>query len=172
MGRNGKTFDFFLNTRYNERMKLIPFQETDYLSLRAFMQPLWLETYGGFLPKKQIELLLDKYFSTSGIARYRSEGYEYFKVDDVGVLVICERATDVYLDKLYLLPSARGKGYASFVFDELLKRGKDITLNVNQNNARAVACYQKNGFTVEKQVENPLGGGMFNHDYVMRKKAK
>ena len=72
------------------------------------------------MPKKQIELLLDKYFSTSGIARYRSEGYEYFKVDDVGVLVICERATDVYLDKLYLLPSARGKGYASFVFDELL----------------------------------------------------
>ncbi len=153
-------------------MKLIPFEETDYLSLRAFMQPLWLETYGSFLPKKQIELLLDKYFSQDGIAHYRREGYEYFKLDDVGVLVIRERATEVYLDKLYLLPSARGKGYACFAFDTLLKRGKDITLNVNQSNARAVACYQKNGFTVDKKAEIPLGGGMVNCDYVMRKKAK
>ena len=152
-------------------MKLIPFSENDYSSLYDFMHPIWLETYGGFLPEEQILFLLDKYFSPANIPNFRAQGYEYYKVDDVGVLVIVERETEVYLDKLYLSPASRGKGYAKFVFDELIKRGKDITLNVNQSNARAVACYKKNGFVVDKTIDIPLGGGMVNQDYVMRKKA-
>ena len=122
------------------------------------------------MPEKQIDTLLDKYFSKDGIAHFRALGYEYKKVDDVGVLVIVDRGADTYLDKLYLIPTARGKGYPKFVFDELLKRGKDVVLNVNQSNARALACYQKNGFTVDERIDIDLGGGMVNQDYVMRKK--
>ena len=151
-------------------MQLIPFEESDYLSLYEFMRPLWLETYGGFLPKEQILFLLEKYFTPEHLCEFRKKGYEYYKVDDVGVLVIVDRGADTYLDKLYLIPTARGKGYPKFVFDELLKRGKDVVLNVNQSNARALACYQKNGFTVDERIDIDLGGGMVNQDYVMRKK--
>ena len=150
-------------------MTLLPFTETDFDGLYAFMKPLWLETYSPILPEKQILFLLDKYFSKDGLKRYRGLGYQYFRLDDVGVLVYVERETDVYLDKLYLLPSAKGKGYAAFAFAEMSKLGKPVTLNVNQANERAVKCYTKNGFSVVETIAIDLGNGMTNYDYVMQK---
>ena len=46
--------------------------------------------------------------------------------------------------------------------------GRDITLNVNQGNARALACYKKHGFIIESEERIELGGGMVNIDYNMR----
>ena len=73
------------------------------------------------------------------------------------------------MDKLYLLPNARGKGYPAFVFEQLARFGKDITLNVNQANIRAVRCYKKNGFIINEKVAVQLGHGMVNYDFIMRK---
>ena len=150
---------------------LTAFTEQDFDGLYEFMRPIWHETYGDILPAKQIDFLLDKYFSPKGLNAYRMQGYEYFRIDAVGVLVIQERENEVYLDKLYLLPTARGKGYPEKIFAELLKRGKDLLLNVNQGNERAVNCYRKNGFIVEKVIDIDLGNGMINQDYILRKKA-
>ena len=155
-------------------MRLTSFTNEDYKNLHAFMRPLWLDTYGAFLPITQIELLLDKYFSESGILHYREEGYEYYAVLDdannkVGVLVYQLRAEGLYIDKLYLVPSARGKGYPKEIFVLLQAREKALFLNVNQNNRRAVRCYEKNGFTIVKEERIELGGGMVNVDYVMKK---
>lgn len=102
---------------------------------------------------------------------YRAQGYQYKKIDDVGVLVFVEREKDVYLDKLYLTPSVRGKNYPAFVFAWLQRLGKDITLNVNQSNERAVRCYLKNGFVILSKTDIDLGDGMVNCDYVMQKRA-
>lgn len=148
------------------------FQEKDFDNLYTFMRPLWLETYGTIIPTEQIEFLLDKYFSKPNIAHFRAQGYQYKRIGDYGVLVFVERATELYIDKLYLLPTARGTGVAEKVFAELLNMGKDLTLNVNQGNERAVRCYLKNGFEVEQKIDIDLGNGMTNCDYVMRKKAK
>lgn len=153
-------------------MLLTDFQEQDYETLYDFMRPLWLDTYGEILPTAQIEFLLDKYFSKAGLQHFRALGYRYRKIGDVGVLVTVEKNEEIYLDKLYLLPIARGHGYAKSVFDELKKEGKDITLNVNQANERAVKCYLKNGFVIERKTDIPLGNGMVNCDYEMRLHVK
>lgn len=153
-------------------MKLTPFTQTDFDGLYAFMQPLWHETYGAFLSKAHIDRLLDCYFSPVGLARYRALGYEYYKIDDIGVLVFVDRGDYLYMDKLYLLPCARGKGYPAFAFGEMAKRGKDILLSANRQNARALKCYQKNGFVIEEEKETDFGNGMINYDYILRKKIK
>ena len=150
-------------------MKLTPFTELDFDNLYAFMRPVWLETYGNILPKDQLEYLIEKYFSKDGVQTYRNLGYEYRKIDDVGVLVYVDRGDYTYMDKLDLAPSGRGKGYPKLVFDYLLSLGKDVVLNANQKNERAVKCYLKNGFVIEKEELVDLGNGMFNPDYVMRK---
>lgn len=151
---------------------LTEFTQQDFDGLYDFMHPIWHETYGDILPSAQIDFLLDKYFSAKGLNAYRMQGYEYFRIGNAGVLVIQERGCEIYLDKLYLLPAARGKGYPQKVFAELLKRGKDILLNVNQGNQRAVKCYQKNGFIIDEVLDIDLGDGMVNQDYIMRKKAE
>ena len=51
-------------------MKLISFEEKDFLTLYDYMYPLWHDTYGGIIPQAQIDLLLDKYFSGSDIQIY------------------------------------------------------------------------------------------------------
>ena len=148
-----------------------PFTEKDYSSLYDFMKPLWLETYGEILPQKQILLLLDKYFSPNAITQFREKGYEYKRLGDGGVLIFVERENEVFMDKLYLQPHLRGKGYATLAFSEMEKRGKDIVLAVNRKNLRALSAYKKNGFVIEKEGEVDLGNGMINYDYIMRKKA-
>lgn len=155
-------------------MRLEEFEESDFKSIKDFMTPIWYKTYS-FLPKEQVELLIEKYFSDEGLCRYRADGYKYMKLTDgklVGIAVYCEFSGDTYLDKLYLKEESRGMGYPSFVFSELLRLGRDITLNVNQSNERAVACYKKNGFKIESEETIELGGGMVNRDYRMRLTAK
>lgn len=159
-------------------LKLCEFEnESEYSQLYSFMSPLWHETYGEILPREQIDLLLKKYFSEDGIKYFRTFGYKYYDLTDgvsrLGVVVICKRDGTTYLDKLYLLPSARGRGCAEFVFSELLRLfDRDITLNVNQANTRAVRCYLKNGFEIESEEKIVLGEGMVNIDYRMRLKKR
>jgi ribosomal protein S18 acetylase RimI-like enzyme len=130
------------------------------------MSPIWQETYS-FLPKEQVNLLLDKYFSVKNIESFLASGYEYYSVNGEGVLVVLEQEVGLYVDKLYLLPSARGKNLPKKVFEFLLKRGKKLYLNVNKNNKRAINCYLKNGFKITKQEDILLGNGLINCDYVM-----
>lgn len=153
-------------------MKLIPFSDADFASLYEFMSPLWHDTYDTIIPPAQVDLLLDKYFGRDGLAHFRALGYEYYNIDNAGVLVCVEKADSIYIDKLYLRPSARGKGYPAFVFNELIKRGKDLTLNANRENKRAVACYLKCGFVIESETDIDVGGGFVNRDYTFRKKCK
>lgn len=153
-------------------IELLDFTTEDYGNIYAFMRPLWLTTYGEILPTEQIEFLLEKYFSKEGLAHYRALGYRYRKIGEIGVLVTVEKEKELYIDKLYLLPSARGMGIPREIFQELQKSGKDLTLNVNRANERAVKCYLKNGFQIERETEILLDNGMINCDYEMRLKTK
>ncbi len=158
-------------------MQLTPFNEQDFGCLYAFMSPLWHETYGGFLPKAQIDFLLDKYFSPDGLKHYRALGYQYKNICDdeqnkVGVLVYVDREKDTYMDKLYLVPSARGKGYPAFAFDFLCSLGKNVRLSANQQNERALKCYRKNGFEIEEKIAIQLGHGMVNYDFILCKRVE
>ena len=165
------SLDFFYPLRYNRRMQLTPFNENDFNHLQNFMQPLWEETYASILPKAQIAFLVHKYFSQEGIAYFRALGYQYRKIDDIGVVIFVDKGSHIFMDKLYLLPQARGKNYPAFVFSYLASFGKDVMLNVNQKNERALKCYLKNGFVIEEKKDVDFGDGMVNHDYVMRRKA-
>ena len=151
-------------------MLLKKFEREDFACLRSFMTPLWHETYGKIIPKEQIDFLLEKYFSEPALVSFQEKGYEYYKIDNVGVLVYVERETELYIDKLYLPSSMRGKGYPEKVFSELLKKGKTLSLNVNQGNERAVRCYLKNGFEITEKIDIDLGNGMTNCDYVMKRR--
>ncbi len=158
-------------------MQLTLLSEQEFSTLRDFMSPLWHETYGWFLPAAHIDFLLDKYFSKDGLQFYRGAGYEYRNILDndgnrAGVVVYVHRQHDTYMDKLYLLPFARGKGIPTFVFDYLGAFGKDVRLSANQNNQRALKCYQKNGFEIEQTIDVQLGHGMVNHDYILCKRVK
>ena len=158
-------------------MKLTPLNENDYENIYAFMKPIWIETYQNIIPLEQINFLLNKYFKLENIKKYVLQGYQYYKIIDdnliSGYLVFISKENEVYIDKLYLNENSRGKYYPNKIFSYLIEKyQKDLTLNVNQKNTRAVNCYLKNGFIIEEEQNIVLKDNMINIDYKMRKKAK
>ena len=157
-----------------DTLKLVELTKKDYPDLYDFMHDVWVDTYSHIIPLSHIELLLHKYFDADNIPGFLSKGYKYYYIFDkenAGLLVYADKIDEIYLDKLYVLPEHRGKGYAAFALTELKKLGKDITLNVNRNNERAVTVYKRLGFEIEKVVDIIVSDENINEDYVMRLKV-
>ena len=169
-----KSLAFFARAVYNSGMDWTKFEKQDFAKLYDFMRPLWHDTYKEILSTEHIDFLIDKYFSPLHITAFRKQGYRYYKLENenglCGVLVFVLRETGVFMDKLYLAPTARGKGYATAAFALMSSVHPTVTLNVNQANARALRCYQKNGFQIIAEEKITFGDNMVNVDYIMQKK--
>jgi diamine N-acetyltransferase len=158
-------------------MELIRINKKEELeSLLPFMTPIWKEVYKDVIPDKQIDFLLDKYFSVSHLEEFQKNGYLYFFVMDgvqkAGLTAFKIYPSYIYLDKLYFRKEHRHQHLGSSLFSYLLNTyHKDIVLNVNKNNKNAVAAYLHAGFQIDKEETISLPDGMINHDYVLRKKA-
>lgn len=78
------------------------------------------------------------------------------------------------LHKCYLLPELHGRGYGSQLLQhcerEVRQLGaRRLILAVNKHNAKAVAAYQRNGFTIAESVVTDFGNGFVMDDYIMAK---
>ena len=79
------------------------------------------------------------------------------------------------LHKLYLLPAQHGRGLGSRLLQhcETTTRpfgANHLTLNVNKRNARAIAVYQRNGYTIADSVSLAIGDEFVMDDFVMTKR--
>ena len=64
-----------------------------------------------------------------------------------------------YLDQLAVAPRAKGSGVASFLLSEAGKVSpRGIILDVNADNARALAFYERQGFVRIGEGVNPFSG--------------
>ena len=64
-----------------------------------------------------------------------------------------------YLDQLAVAPRAKGRGVARFLLSEAGKVApQGIILDVNEDNARALAFYERQGFVRIGEGVNPLSG--------------
>lgn len=79
----------------------------------------------------------------------------------------------IYLDKLYILPQCKGKGYGRILVDKVLEAAKalhptgcTIRLDCNRLNS-AKAFYEHLGFEVKSAWDAPIGNGYFMNAYTM-----
>lgn len=90
----------------------------------------------------------------------------------VGFLAFIEKDDFMYLSKLYLYKSERGKGYAKDMVSFVIENAKEaklpaVELNVNRHNS-AVSVYGKLGFTMVRTEKNDIGSGYYMDDFVYR----
>lgn len=153
--------------------RFIPMQESELMSLKDLAEPIWQECYADILPQKQIDLLLCKYFSPAALRRSADEGMRYETVldgDDLaGFIAYQLKEGYLYLDKLYLKKSCRGRHIAAKTMRYLDRFALPIRLNVNQKNLSALAAYRKNGFEVLYRETILLPDGYRNNDFVMNR---
>ena len=116
--------------------------------------------------------------SKKAISEQIENGYSYYLLktdgDYAGYTGICPKEDELFLSKLYIRASHRGKGYGrkTVEFIEKLAGEKGlgkITLTVNKNNTDTIKAYEKFGFTNLDALVQDIGNGFVMDDYKMEK---
>lgn len=146
---------------------------------------VWHETYDPILPEGQVDYMVEKFQSEPAVRRQiEQENYRYYLISCegeragfLGVSPEHERKGELFLSKLYLLSSFRGRGLAgkAFRFAEEITRQLGlgtIGLTVNKQNLHAKEVYEHYGFQVAESVVSDIGAGYVMDDYIMVKNVE
>jgi len=153
-------------------------KEQDIEVIRAIAAATWPSTYLDIIGQEQIDYMLDKMYSKGELLGQLLEGHIFIIAEDnenqfgfAGYSIIDHEERIYKLHKLYVLPSAHGKGVGKVLINEVFNQVKDagataLQLNVNKHN-KAKYFYLKGGFTIKESVKLDIGEGYFMDDYVM-----
>lgn len=153
-------------------------KEQDIEVIRAIAAATWPSTYLDIIGQEQIDYMLDKMYSKGELLGQLLEGHIFIIAEDnenqfgfAGYSIIDHEERIYKLHKLYVLPSAHGKGVGKILINEVFNQVKDagataLQLNVNKHN-NAKDFYLKGGFSIKESVKLDIGGGYFMDDYVM-----
>ncbi len=156
-------------------------KEQDIEIIRAIAAATWPSTYLDIIGQEQIDYMLDKMYNQGELLKQLMEGHIFLIAEAgeeqygfAGYSIIDHEARIYKLHKLYVLPSAHGKGVGKILINEVFNQVKDaggtaLQLNVNKHN-KAKDFYLKGGFTIKKSVQLDIGEGYIMDDYVMEYK--
>jgi ribosomal protein S18 acetylase RimI-like enzyme len=139
---------------------------------------IWHEHYIPIIGKDQVNYMVAKFQTSDAMQKQAEEGYEYYLLEDknnaVGYLAIEKRNETLFLSKIYLLKTCRGKGFGKEAFSFIEKRANDlncksISLTVNKNNTNTIKAYKKIGFKNTEAIVMDIGNGFVMDDYRMVK---
>jgi ribosomal protein S18 acetylase RimI-like enzyme len=150
-------------------------------AVEALAREIWTEHYTPIIGPAQVEYMLEKFQSKEAIAGQIREGYSYFLLEErgsrIGYLAVQSREGELFLSKIYVRSSERGRGYArtavhfaeGFAAERKLAR---ITLTVNKHNRGSIRAYKRLGFEKIEALVQDIGGGFVMDDYRMGKSLK
>ena len=139
---------------------------------------IWNQHFIPIIGKAQVDYMLAKFQSKKAITEQIENGYSYYllKASDeyVGYTGICPKEDELFLSKLYIRVSRRGKGFGrkaiEFLEDLAEEKGlSKITLTVNKNNTDTIGAYERFGFTNIGPIVQDIGSGFVMDDYEMEK---
>lgn len=142
--------------------------------LAELASKIWHEYWPVILSDEQIDYMVEKFQSERAISeQIQNENYTYYFIkengNNVGYFGISNKESQVFLSKLYICGSNRGKGLGKKAFEKIkeLSNGKKIVLTVNKNNLNTIEAYKKWGFTTTDSVVTDIGNGFVMDDYIM-----
>jgi ribosomal protein S18 acetylase RimI-like enzyme len=161
------------------RLKAI--READFGLVARLAKVIWESHYVTMISMAQIGYMLAERCAPENLRAYLgsdTRGFEILWLEETPV-GYCSYALhgggeEMKLEQLYLLPAYRGRGLGRFMLNhieaEACKRNaRWLVLQVNRQNARAIAIYRKAGFRVRSEAVFDIGEGFCMDDYVMEK---
>lgn len=154
--------------------------ENEVNQLYPIVEQIWQAHFPAIIGQDQVDYMLKHYQSASVILSEIEGGRIYYLINqngsEVGYIAYDICSDYLYLSKLYLIESARGKGYLKQILNYLAELASELGkaafhLNVNKNNVRTVQIYQHFGFKIVNETKQPLGP-YFLDDYEMVKHLK
>ena len=147
----------------------------------ALAREIWYQHYPGIITVRQIEYMLDQRYGPETILRQLESREAWWDKLEIGGRLAGfaqyepgARPASMKLDKIYLHPRHRGKGFGSTLLEHVEAAARDrgmatLYLQVNKGNSRSIATYRRNGFVVAGTARVDIGGGFYMDDYVMEK---
>ena len=140
---------------------------------------VWRAHYPGIISSEQIEYMLGRMYDHAVMRDEMKTGIAYDCLWAKAALIAFAsygpiNQSEMKLYKLYVHPERQRHGCGTQLLHHVedIARGrgfKALCLTVNKANEKAIAAYQKNGFTVRESVVVDIGGGFVMNDYVMAK---
>ena len=169
-----------MNHPASSRGKIVAATEADLPAISKLAGVIWRAHYPGIISTEQIDYMLGKMYSLETLRAEVRSGicYECLLVGDEFVGFASYGPTeqpDIFkLHKLYLDTDRHGRGFGSMLLHhcerEAGKLGaRRLMLTVNKRNGKAIAAYQRNGFSIGDSVVADIGGGFAMDDFVMAK---
>ncbi|OGV39045.1 MAG: GNAT family N-acetyltransferase [Lentisphaerae bacterium GWF2_49_21] len=147
-------------------------------TVEKLAKDIWIEHYTPIIGKSQISYMLDKFQSAAAISSQIDKDMEYFLILDegkeIGYMAVEQRKDELFLSKIYIMASMRGRGLGKKAVDFTVKIARKrklgkIILTVNKNNLSSVKAYEKMGFVKRGTVIQDIGNGFVMDDYRMEK---
>ncbi len=156
-------------------------KETDIAKISQLAYEIWRNHYYKLVGMDQTEYMLEKFQSVSALKTAIASGYEYYLIKEnfvpIGYFGIKknEPSGALFLSKLYILESARKKGYSRLVLNELEEMAKNSGLNriwltVYKKNV-SKEIYEKIGLIQTDSIVTDIGNGYVMDDYVYSKEV-
>ena len=152
-------------------------------ALRALAEHIWRASYAVMLTPAQIDYMLDWMYASDTIAREMAEGVvwegAWLGAKFVG-FHSCTPEPESHrlkLNKLYLLPEYQGQGLGQQLIERVhalaaLRGARQVWLQVNKQNARAISAYRRAGYVVERSAVFDIGGGFVMDDFIMTREVE
>jgi ribosomal protein S18 acetylase RimI-like enzyme len=159
------------------RMEIRLATEADIPLLRDLAQRIWRECYPGIITTEQIEFMLGWMYGEEEIRRQLAAGvpWEIAELDGEPIGYLSWQREDdgrVKISKLYVVPHYQRRGFGQRMLEHICDRAhglgtREVWLQVNKRNERAIGAYLKAGFRIEKEAVFDIGGGFVMDDYLM-----
>ena len=145
--------------------------------IRSLAEAIWWRHYPDIISDAQIEYMLEMMYSERSITDQMQNGQNYTLVytDDrpVGYYAVSEKSpSHFFLHKFYINVDKHRKGIGAAAFSHMLENDckgfKEITLQVNRRNTKAVNFYFKHGFVIDYAKDVDIGNGYSMDDFFMK----
>jgi ribosomal protein S18 acetylase RimI-like enzyme len=150
--------------------------ETDIADIRRIAHITWPNAYGTILSPEQLDYMLGLMYSEASLLEQMQKGHQFFIADlgntAFGFAAVSAEGDDVYkLNKLYVSPDTQKTGAGKALLQEAIVYAQQngatkLILQVKRDNI-AKGFYEKQGFTVTREIDLDIGNGYFMNDYIM-----
>lgn len=156
-----------------------PVRPVDVDAIAALARIIWEAAYAKIITQSQIDYMLAQRYNPERLLReLEMPGYwwdqAFLGEDRVGFAscYLTDVAGELKLDKLYVHPDSQRSGVGGALIEQVLGHGRQagcdtLILAVNKQNARAIAAYEKRGFSVREAVRVDIGDGFVMDDFIM-----
>ena len=156
-------------------LQLVLATDENISSIQTMADEIWRDHYPEIIGMEQVEYMLGRFYSREGMLQQMRDGQQFYRVmldgQPKGFLAIeAHGEGNYFLNKLYIDTREQGRGLGQAIWQNLLLLLSDLRemrLQVNRQNYKAINFYFKVGFVIERVADFYIGDGYFMNDFVM-----